>query len=127
MTDDPGAIDRLAAQIRAALQSADLDAYRDLLDPDVAWSPPDDLTSGCHNRKVVLAWYGRGRERGTRADVTDVVSHRDKILVGLKVYVPDESDESSESDRWQPLTVVSGRVKDIQGFDVREEAVARMK
>lgn len=128
MTNDTTAIDRLAEQIHLALQSADLDAYRELLDPDVSWGPPDDQVSGCHNRSEVLAWYRRGRDSGVRAEVVETVVSKDKILVGLKVRGSSgEADGGGESDRWQVLTVVNGRVKDIRGFESRDEAVGRMK
>jgi hypothetical protein len=128
VTNDTTAIDRLAEQIHLALQSADLDAYRELLDPDVSWGPPDDQVSGCHNRSEVLAWYRRGRDSGVRAEVVETVVSKDKILVGLKVRGSSgEADGGGESDRWQVLTVVNGRVKDIRGFESRDEAVGRMK
>jgi hypothetical protein len=128
VNSDPTAIDRLAEQIRVALQSADLDAYEELLDPDVSWGPPDDQVSGCHNRSEVLAWYRRGRDSGVRAEVVETVVSKDTILVGLKVRGSSgEADGSDELDRWQVLTIFNGRVKDIRGFEDRDEAVARMK
>jgi hypothetical protein len=117
----------LAEQVRVALQSADLDAYRELLDPNVSWGPPDDPEWGCHNRKEVLEWYRQGRARGMRADVVETVVIRDKILVGLRVHGPEAAGEGDGMDRWQVLTVLEGRVKDIRGFDRREEAVDRMR
>jgi hypothetical protein len=128
MPDSQMTIEGLAEQVRVALQSADLDAYRELLDPDVSWGPPDDDVSGCHNRAEVLAWYRQGRERGVRADVIETTTDRDKILVGLRVRGGgDPSEEDVDSTRWQLLTVVDGRVKDIRGFDNRDEAIARMR
>lgn len=128
MTHDPAAIDRVAEQIRVALQSADLDAYQELLDPDVSWGPPDDQVSGCHNRSEVVAWYRRGRASGVRADEVETLVVRDKILVGLKLRGGLQgTDSGSEQNRWQVLTVVDGRVKDIRGFEDRDDAVDRMK
>ncbi len=126
MHSDLGSMEALADQIRGALQSADLDAYRELLDPDVAWGAPDDREGGCHNRGEVLTWYRQGRERGVRADVVETVVNHDKILVGLRVRTSAEP-EGEGADRWQVLTVVDGRVKDIRGFDDRDEALARIR
>ena len=127
MEKDPTAIDRLAEQLQVALQAADLDAYQELLDPDVSWGPPDDQVSGCHNRGEVLAWYQRGRDSGIRADVVETVVIRDKILVGLKVRgSPEAPNGGGDTDRWQVLSIVDGRVKDIRGFESRDEAVDRM-
>lgn len=127
MEGESQSIDELAAMVRGALQSADLDAYRELLDPDVTWGAPDDDRWGCHGRREVLDWYRQGRARGVRADVVETVVLRDKILVGLKVRSSSETDEGDASDRWQVLTVVDGRVKDIRGFEDRDEALARMR
>jgi len=120
-------VQRLAGQVRVALETADLDAYRELLDPAVSWGPPDDQVSGCHNRDQVLAWYRQGRANGVRADVVETVVDRDRILVGLKVRQDSGGvDPSAEHDRWQLLTVVDGRIKDIRGFDDRDEAIERL-
>jgi hypothetical protein len=126
--DEPLAIEGLAEKIGIALQSADLDAYRELLDPAVSWGPPGDQLSGCHSRDEVLDWYRRGHASGVRADVVETVVSRDKILVGLKVRSrPGTPESGGELDRWQVLTVVDGRVKDIRGFEDRGAAVAGMK
>ncbi len=128
MNDEPLAIERLAEKVRAALQSADLDAYRELLDPAVRWGPPGDQVSGCHSRDEVLAWYRRGHASGVRADVVETVVIQDKILVGLKVRSSAAAPESGgELSRWQVLTVVDGRVKDIRGFEERATAVDHMR
>jgi hypothetical protein len=72
----------LSEQVRGALESADLAAYRDLLAPDATWGPPDDEESGCHNRDEVLEWYRRARAAGVSATVTEVVAGAGKLLVG---------------------------------------------
>ena len=123
-------IDYLASQIAAAMASADLSAFRDLLDPAVRWGPPGDPAPPCQSREQVLTWYRRGRAAGTRASVTETVVSGDRILVGMTVTgrpsgAGESSDgESGEQDRWQVLTVRDGRVTDIVGFGDRDEAAA---
>ncbi|MGA2837751.1 MAG: nuclear transport factor 2 family protein [Acidimicrobiales bacterium] len=127
MAADTAAMGHVAGQIRDALESADLDRFRDLLDPDVTWGPPDEVNSGCRNRDQVLAWYRRGRARGVRAVVTETGIHGDRILVGLSVFdggTPSESGDPTE--RWQIMTVRDGLVADIRGFDDRTAAVSRL-
>ena len=126
MAEDRDAMDRLARQIRLALESADLSEFSDLLDPDVTWGAPDARHPTCKNRNQVLAWYERGRESGVRADVTEVVVTGDRILVGLTVRGTDGARERGGAAlRWQVLTVRGGRVVDIVGFDDRRDAEAR--
>jgi RimJ/RimL family protein N-acetyltransferase/ketosteroid isomerase-like protein len=124
VTGHSGVMDQLAAQVRSALEAADLDAYADLLDRGVRWGPPGDPVPQCRSRAQVLAWYRRGRQAGTRARVVETVVAGDKILVGLKVARSAAPDDGVESDRWQVLTVRHGRIADITGFDNRDDAAA---
>jgi ketosteroid isomerase-like protein len=121
-----GAMDAVAQRVRVALESADVSAFNDLLDPNVHWGAPDDPRPSCQNRNQVLAWYQRGREAGVRASVTEVVVLGDRILVGLTVRGSDAAeDRGGVALRWQVLSVRAGRVVDIVAFDDRAEAVAR--
>jgi len=45
-----------------AIMRGDLDAVRDLLDPDVKWHAGDPA-DGCQNRKQTLEWMGRNWTR----------------------------------------------------------------
>ncbi len=127
MPDDKQSPQRLAAQVRAALESADLAAIGELLDPDVHWGPPDEREPSCQNRDQVLAWYQRGGDAGVRASVTEVVVVEDKMLVGLRVVGRAAAEENAgEADRWQVLTLRGGRVVDIRGFDDQSEAATRV-
>jgi len=107
-----------------ALEDADLEGYRELLDPGVTWGAPDDPQPGCRNRDQVLAWYRRGRARGVRAKVTETEVGVDGILVGLEVGL--EGGDDAPVERWQVLTVRRGKIVDIRGFEDRQTARARM-
>ena len=117
---DAGAI---AERVEVALQSADLDAFTELLDPNVQWGAPDDNAPSCQNRKQVLSWYQRGRDAGVRADVVEVVAAEDHLLVGLQVR--GRSGEAGAVERWQVMTIRAGRVVDIRAFEDRTEAAER--
>jgi len=121
--ENPEALEGLALQVKLALESADLSAYAELLDPDVRWGPPGDPSPPCQNRGQVMAWYQRGKSAGTRASVTEVTVIGDRLLVGLLVMgARDAGPRSRLSSRWQVLTVSDGRINDIVGFESREEA-----
>ena len=124
MTTPSTTPDELVERVRHALDTADLAALRDLLHPDVQWGPPGDTTSGCHDRDEVLAWYGRGRDAGVRADVAEVVSGPGKLLVGLRVRGRAADAEQGDAERWQVLTLQAGQIVDIRGFDHRPDAAA---
>ncbi|MHB8379481.1 MAG: nuclear transport factor 2 family protein [Acidimicrobiales bacterium] len=115
----------LSRQVKMALESADLGAYGDLLDPNVRWGPPGSAPPPCQNRDQVLAWYRRGKNAGTTATVSEVTVEGDHLLVGLVVRgLKDSLHERDQSLRWQLLTVRDGRVCDIVGFESRENALA---
>ncbi len=124
MTGHAEVMDQLAAQVRSALEGADLDAYADLLDPDVRWGPPGHPVPPCRSRAQVLAAYRRGREANTRARVIETVVAGDKILVGLKVARTATRPAGATSDRWQVLMVRDGHIIDIAGFGDRDEAAS---
>jgi ketosteroid isomerase-like protein len=126
MPEELPAAERIARQISAALEAADLSAFSDLLDPHVHWGAPGDPSPACQNRDQVMSWYQRGKQEGVRARVSETVVSGDRILVGLRVAGGPASEHSAdEAERWQVLTVRGGRVVDIVGFDDRGEAAAR--
>jgi RimJ/RimL family protein N-acetyltransferase/ketosteroid isomerase-like protein len=120
------AMDRLADQVREALNTADLDALAELLDPAVRWGPPGHPVPPGRSRAEALARYRRGRDIGARARVTETLVAGDKILVGLKVTNPARVAAragAGEASRWQVLTVGGdGRITAITAFPDREQA-----
>jgi hypothetical protein len=117
----PLTAEAIAGRVRSALEAADLADFGALLDPDVTWGAPDQVRPTCRNRQQVLTWYQRGQEAGTRARVTEVSVHGDRILVGLMVRR-----EGVEAERWQILTVGPRGVSDIVGFEDRPSAASRL-
>jgi ketosteroid isomerase-like protein len=118
-------MEALAEKVRTALESADLSAFAELLDPDVSWGAPGARTPACRNRDQVLSWYERGRESGVTAQVSDVTVLGVKLLVTLVVANTGEARQrGGDALRWQVLTTRHGRVVDIVGFDDRLDALA---
>ena len=123
MSEHSASMQGLAKQVRAALESTDLSAFSDLLDPNVRWGPPGDQSPPCQSREQVLTWYQRGRDRGTTAEVSEVTVLGDRIIVGLVVAgSPAARERGGQALRWQVLTVRNGRVVEIVGFDQRNKA-----
>ena len=125
MAKTTATMDELARQVRTALDGGDLSSFRSLLDPDVTWGAPGARQPSCRNRDQVLAWYERGREAGTRAEVSDVSVLGDRLLVTMTVHgTAGAEDRGGAALRWQVLTVRDGRIVDIAGFDDRVDATA---
>jgi SnoaL-like domain len=96
----PTAAEAILGRVRT-LDSADLDAIGELLDPDVRWGASGDPAPSCQNRRQVLAWYQRGREAGVRAQVTEAAVAGNQILVGLMVSGrPATEGAGTETNRW---------------------------
>lgn len=117
----------LTERVRSALDSGDLDAIRDLLDPGARWGAPEGPNDAdCHNRDQVIAWWATARAAGARAAVTEVTAGAGTLLVGLEVTgTPAAHEAGGTAARWQVLTVRDDRIADIRGFDNRPEAAAR--
>jgi len=117
----------LAGRIRSALESGDLDAIAELLDPAARWGAPEGPSDAdCRNREEVIAWWARARAAGARAAVTEVTVGAGTLLVGLEVTgTPAARESGGTAGRWQVLTVRGDRIADIRGFDDRAAAAAR--
>jgi SnoaL-like domain len=117
----------LTERVRLALESGDLDAIRDLLDPGARWGAPDGPhEADCQNRDQVIAWWARARAAGAHAVITEVTAGAGTLLVGLEVTgIPAAREAGRVVERWQVLTLRNNRVVDIRGFDNRAAAAAR--
>jgi len=125
MTEQRETMETIAGKVRIALESADLSAFKELLDPDVHWGAPDARRPACRNRDQVIDWYQRGRDAGVRGDVSDVAICGEQLLVTMTVRGTGDAEERGGAAlRWQVLAVDRGRVVDIVGFDDRADAVA---
>lgn len=119
-------LDELLTLVRVALETGDLDAYQELLAPDVQWGPAEEPEGGCKSRRDVLEWYKAARDRGMGATVNEVVAGRGCLLVGLTVSgTPAADEQGGPTSRWQVLTVRDGQISDIRGFDSRDSAAER--
>ena len=119
-------LDELQRRVRSALEAGDLDAFGQLLAPDVRWGPADEPEWGCKNRAEVISWYQAARDRGMSASVDEVVAGQGCLLVGLTVSgTPGAAEQGGSTSRWQVLTVRDGQISDIRGFDSRERAAER--
>jgi hypothetical protein len=122
MTKD---MDEIAVLVRNALAAEDLSAFTELLDPAVTWGAPGARNPTCKNRSQVLSWYKRAQDAGVRGSVYDVEILGDRLLLSMSVGGTENARERGGTAlRFQVLTVRSGKVVDIVGFDDKTEAVS---
>jgi hypothetical protein len=125
MSDDlphltkPITVEDVAALVKGALESNDLERFAELLSPDVQWGAPGAATPACQNRDQVLKWYSTGREAGRRvATVSHVEVQGNAVLVGMRL--------EGEGERWQVLRVGPEGVYDIRGFEDQAQGAAEL-
>ncbi len=118
-------IEVIARKIQMAVDTSDLNAIRELLDPDVTWGAPNAKSPACKNRDQVLAWYQRGKADGSEGRVSEVEIIGECVLLTLAVTrTPSARERGGTALRWQVNTLRNGRVINIAGFDDHGEAVA---
>jgi ketosteroid isomerase-like protein len=66
-----------------AISRGDLDAVRELLDPEVKWHGGDPAV-GCQNRQQALGFMRQARARQPTAEMVDVIDAGDKVVVILR-------------------------------------------
>lgn len=119
-------MERVSRDVRLAYEQGDLNLFGALLAPDVTWGPPGD-SSTCRNKSQVLAWYQKGANAGSHAEVQEIEIVGDRLLVGLVVMgSPSGEHENERTSQWQILTVKDSRIVDIVGFELKSDAVAWM-
>jgi hypothetical protein len=125
MTEPSPSMKSIAKRIRMAVDSSDLVAFEELLDPQVTWGAPHDKNPGCKSRNQVLAWYGRGKAAGAEGRVSAVEIVGKCVVLELVVRRTKRARErGTTSLRWQVDTIREGRVIEIVGFDDHSEAIA---
>jgi hypothetical protein len=125
MAETSPSMEAIARKIQMAVDSSDLAAFQELLDPEVTWGAPHDKNPGCKNRNQVLAWYGRGKASGAEGRVSAVEIIGECVVLELVVRRAEMARErGGTSLRWQVDTVREGRVIEIVGFDDHSEAIS---
>jgi len=124
MSDTNADIQSLATRLRAAFESADLEAYGTLLDENVRWGPAEETPETCHSRAQVLERLAIQREAGMQTELLDVIPGADAVVVGFNVKRPVQGGFTREHTVYQVLKVRHRHIVDIRGYGNRAEAAA---
>ncbi|GAC1486309.1 MAG: hypothetical protein NVS1B9_05190 [Solirubrobacteraceae bacterium] len=109
----------LARRGYEAVLHADLDAIRELLDPDVRWHGGDVSAPGaCQNRDQALAFVRQARERGAIGELVDVVDAGEQVVIILRPPSP-----GAASLLANLISFRDGRVVEIVHYDDPQAAL----
>ncbi|GEM_PF-1861938 len=111
----------LAALVRKALTTLDLDAFGALLHDNVRWGT-DDHPRRCRSRSEVLATLRRAVDDGARAEVTEVTGGSTGLLCGFVVHWPASGGPARRRRLFHVYVVHEGRIAEIKPFTDRASA-----
>ena len=78
-----------------AARRGNLDALRELLDPDVTWHGAEGLTAdSCHGREDVLRFIENAARRGAIGELVDVVAAGEDVVVVMRPQPPEDGSQA---------------------------------
>jgi ketosteroid isomerase-like protein len=105
----------------AALRG-DVDALRDLLDPEVKWHAGDVAAStACHNRDEALAFMRKARRRRPLAELVELVDAGEKVVVIVR---PQSASAGEAALSANVTTFRDGKVVEMVHYDDPSDALA---
>jgi ketosteroid isomerase-like protein len=110
----------IAAQIRQAYSTRNLDALAPLLAEDVTWGDPG-TPRGCRNRSDVLATFSRLMADGVDGEITELSQGNSGMLCGLAAHWPDGTGKPDRT-AFHVYRVQDGLITRIDRFDDRDSA-----
>jgi ketosteroid isomerase-like protein len=121
-----------AELIRRAYQAyagGDLAAMLELVDPDLEWTYLDPALEHptpqvCHGRQELEQVLRHWAEHGLRAELEEVTSAGERVMVGVRIPGIDAHFSRSGDDRaYSVFTVRGGRIVALQDCRDRQEAL----
>jgi catechol 2,3-dioxygenase-like lactoylglutathione lyase family enzyme len=122
--DEASAVD-VAARVRSAVLSRNLDAFAVLLDDNVRWGSDEETPQTCHSRADVLKRLDAFLGSDGTVDVIEVLPSNEAILLGLDVRRQLDGGARRKQPAYHVLTIRNGLVTDIRVLPDRAEAFAR--
>jgi hypothetical protein len=115
----------MAARLRDAINTRDMDAFRALIAEDARWGEggPDDLRT-CHDRNEIIATYKRLLEQGVRGTVTETTTGPGGVACLVEIDWPDDASNRRGPLLYQVFLVTGGLITRIRGCDDRDLALA---
>jgi hypothetical protein len=117
-------METMAARVRPAFNTRDIDTFRGLLAEDARWGEDPDAPNTCHNRSDIIAHLKQLLDEGVRASIVETTTGPRGLACLLEVAWPDPQD--APPDRlsfYQVYVIIDGLVTEIQGYDDHVSAI----
>lgn len=119
----PNQLDEIANQIRAAFSTRDVTAFGHLLADDVRWGD-DAHPRRCRSRADVLATFRGLLTTGVDADITEMTTGAEGVVLRLRVHWPEPEDRRRGTAIFHAYLVRDGKISEIRRYDDRRSAFA---
>jgi hypothetical protein len=118
-------MDTIAARLRTALNSRDMDAFRALIAEDARWGEggADDART-CQSRNDIVSLYEQLLHQGVRGTVTETTTGPRGVVCRVEIEWPEDSPNRRGPILYQVFLVSDGLVTRIKGTDDRDFALA---
>jgi ketosteroid isomerase-like protein len=112
----------LARRGYEAVVRGDLEAIRDLLDPDVKWHAGDPRAEGtCQNREQAIAFMRQARTRAAMGEPVELIDAGDKVVVIMRRT----ADDGESTELVANLTTFrDGKVVEMVHYPDPDDALA---
>jgi len=114
----------MAADLRTAFNTRDIDAFSSLLAEDARWGDEPESPTTCRGRVEIVAHLTRLLGQGVHASIAETTTGPRGIACLLEVDW--RGPEQAQPDRhrlYQVYFVTDGLITEIQGYDDRESAL----
>jgi ketosteroid isomerase-like protein len=121
--------EQIARRAYAAFAEGDVSSVLELVDTDLEWtfldpSVPNPEPAVCHGRDQLAYWMSRGIGWQLPAQLEEVVTNRDRVLVVTKSPGIDQVRVRSTGDRnFHVLTIRGGKIVALRACRDRNEAI----
>jgi len=121
--------EKVARQAYAGFAARDITAVLNLVDENLEWtfldpSVPDPQPAVCHGRDQLAYWMGRGSGWQLRAELEEVITNQDRVLVVTRSPGIDTVRASRTGDlNFHVLTVHDEKIVALRACRTRDEAL----
>jgi hypothetical protein len=115
-------METIAARIRTAFNTRDMDAFRVLIARDATWG--EEMPTACHGRDDIIRRYQRFLDEGVGGSVVETTVGPAGVACLLEVDWPDPGNHGRGPRFYQVFLVNDGLITKIEGHDDRDLALA---